>query len=381
MNPPPDTSLDSAPSDVEVPAALQRSWIQRLRWHYDHINYQYVDSTLKRPLFLIGQSRQRLGEWNGARRTITISQHHILEHSWETVLDTLRHEMAHQYVHEHLGLPHVPPHGDAFREACRILRCEPDATTRGKPLERLVESNDERDRMLQRIKELFALAGSPNEHEAANAMRMAQKYLLKYNLDLTELDDDRRYETRFLGRCSARIQEYEYTLSTILQDHFFVMVIWTYSYDAIRDRSGKILQISGTPENLEIAEYVYHYVMQLAGPLWHERRREIRRAANDARRGGRRRGTKLQYLAGLVRGLLDKLGAQKTTLAQEHGLVWAGDSRLTDFYRYVNPRVRTISSSGVSRSNQYDAGVRDGKKIDIRRGLTGNNGNRGRLLE
>ena len=63
---------------------------------------------------------------------------------------------------------------------------------------KLEDSATEKDRCLGRIKELLALAGSPNEHEAATAMRLAQKYLLKYNLEFGDLaagDVEEKLET------------------------------------------------------------------------------------------------------------------------------------------------------------------------------------------
>ena len=360
-------------SDIEVPGPMQRAWLRQLRWDFDQVNYTYLNTLLSRPTFELTRSRTRFGEWSGPQRKISISMHHILTHSWQEVRETLKHEMAHQYVDEHMQLGNAAPHGNAFREACRLLRCDDAATAHGANMEQLEDSNAERDKMLARIRELLALAGSPNEHEAANAMRMAQKYLLKYNLDLDELDAKRNYERRYLGQCAQRVQEYEYCLANILNDYFFVEVIWDFSYDPLKDRQGKILEIFGTPENLDIAEYVWNFVMGLTEPLWRERKAEIRRTGQ--------RGTKLQYLSGLLNGLRAKLREQKRVLADEHGLVWSGDSKLAEFYRYQNPRIRRTSGGGVSRSNQYDAGFADGKKINIRRGVEGGATKRGRLLE
>jgi hypothetical protein len=353
---------------VGVPPALEEAWIRRLHWYFSLYNENYLAGKLRRPLFRIGRAASKLGEWCPRNRSITISQQHILAHPWESVLDTLRHEMAHQYLDEVLEIEGASPHGEAFRRACRLLRCEP--TARGSDPGKLEESPAERDKILGRVKELLALASSPNEHEAASAMRMANKYLLKYNLELSELEGARRYATRHLGVCSARVQEYEYTLGAILQDHFFVQVIWTFSYDPLHDTRGRILQISGTPENLEIAEYVYNYVMRLAEPLW----REYRRARRE---GG---CTKLQYLAGLVRGFQNKLDRQKEDLKEEQGLIWLGDPGLDEYYRYLNPRVRTSYSSGVRRNQGYSDGFADGGKINVRRGLKGSASSRGRLL-
>ncbi|MEM7234580.1 MAG: DUF2786 domain-containing protein [Planctomycetota bacterium] len=347
----------------------------RLRWHFDLYNDQYLASKLRPPLFRIGGSQRRLGQWNPASRTIDISEHHILSHSWETVLDTLRHEMAHQYVDEVLRLSHAPPHGEPFQRACQLLRCEHAATASSGKLESLKDSNDERDKNLKRIKEILALAGSPNEHEAASAMRMAHKYLLKYNLDIAQVErESMGYKTRYLGRSSARVQEYQYTLSSILQDHFFVLPIWTYSYDAQRNLAGRILQISGTEENLEMAEYVHNYVIHHIDSLWEAKRRAPQKPTR------KKKGTKLQYFAGLLRGFQEKLLDEERHLREEHGLVWMGDPELKNYFRNLHPRTRSVYTSGVARNASFHDGVREGRKIVIRRGLPGDSKSRGRLL-
>lgn len=348
---------------------LHEAWVRTLRWHFDVYNFQYLGSVLRPPLLVIGQSRARLGEWNPVFRAITISEHHILTHAWDAVLDTLRHEMAHQYAAEvlHAG---DPPHGEAWVRACHLLRVEAVATAVADQVEKLEASRLERDRMLQRVKELMALAGSPNEHEAANAMRMAQKYLLKYNLDLRELGPARKYGTRHLGKCRGRFQEYEYALGGILQQHFFVLVIYTCSYDPISDKRGRIVQISGTPENLDIAEYVYNYMLSLLEPLWRSHRRSLPGAS----------GTRLQYWAGLMKGFANKLNEQAGVLSREQGLIWVGDQQLKDYGKYLHPRTRSTGSVGVSRGEGFEAGVRDGRSIQLRRGVPESSGNRGRHL-
>ena len=364
--------------DPHPPEWLHAAWICQLRWHYDLCNEEYLGGQLRAPVIRINSSRRSLGQWEPQHRTLAISEGHILEHPWESVVDTLRHEMAHQYVDEVLELSDAPPHAEPFAKACRLLRCDAAASADRAGLGRIDRSTAERDRMLTRIKELLALAGSPNEHEAANAMRLAHKYLLRYNLDMAQIEGRNTYAMRHLGKPSRRLQEYEYTLSSILQDHFFVLAIWTFSYDARCDMSGRILQISGTPENLEMSEYVYDYLLGVSESLWKERRRAT--AGNGRARKGERRGTKFQYLAGLLRGFQEKLDRQDEELEQEHGLIWLGDPELRKYFDHLHPRTRSVARSGVSHSDQYRAGVEDGHEIQIRRGIRHDAGNRGRRL-
>jgi hypothetical protein len=347
---------------------LETSWLMRLHKDFDRYNWIYASSKLRRPNIVLSGSRVELGSWNGRTRTMSIAHHHIVEHPWQEVMETLRHEMAHQYVDEVLGIQNARPHGDPFILACRILRCEPSA--RAGQMTPISESSTKRDKMLTRVRELLALAESPNEHEAASAMRMARRFLLEYNLDLRELDEKRGYETRFIGKSMPRVQEYHYVLSSILQDHFFVQCIWATSYDAIADQSGRILQIHGTWENLELASYVHDFVLHTADGLWRARKKS----------SVQRDGTKLQYYTGLLRGFASKLNLQKTELREQHSLVWLADPLLGEYYRHLHPRIQSVSTSGVSRSDLFDAGLEDGRKLHLRRGVSGPAEDRGRQI-
>lgn len=353
-----------------MPPALEAAWLRRLRWEYEGYNYLYAKKRLRPPLFGIGRGSAKLGEWNRLTRCLTIAERHILSHSWKSVLDTLRHEMAHQYVDEVLGGPTAGPHDAAFVEACRILRVEPSATAAGRPPGSLEASPEAADQVMARVKKLLALAGSPNEHEATSAMRMANRLMLEYNLDAARLSAARGFETRWLGASSRRIQQYEYTLAHILQEHFFVEVIWTHAYDPSTDAWGRILEVAGTRENLQMAEYAYHFVLNLTRSLW--------RTHQEGRRG--RRGTRTQYLAGLLRGLEAKLNAQRDGLGKETGLVWKGDPLLREFHRIVHPRIVHRGGSGVLRTESFTAGLSDGRAITIHAGLGASADHRGRLL-
>lgn len=363
----PGRQTPSRAAPLQVPSWLEERWIRRLRSHYDTFNSEYCGSRLRPPILRIGEGVRTLGEWNPRLRTLSIARVHILEAPWERVLDTLRHEMAHQYVSEVLDMPGAPPHGEPFARACRLLRCDPQ------PSGASLHSGSfraEREKVLSRVKDLFALARSPNEHEAASAMRMAHRLLLKHNLDMSQAEEASHFESRYLGVTSGRVPEYQYALSTILQDHFFVLVIWTASYDARRDVPGRILQICGSPENLEIAGYVYEYVTRVLDGLWEERRR----------RGARGRGNRNQYLAGVLRGFQTKLDRQKQELRQEHGLIWLGDPELRKYYRYLHPSIRMVSLAGASRNRLFQDGMRDGQKLEIRRAIGGDARQRGRSI-
>ena len=330
---------------------LRNRWNRQLYLWWHTYNREYLAEALQKPLIRIGEGEQPLGSWNPERRTLTISHAHILKDPWPSVMDTLRHEMAHQYVDDVLKPADEEPHGAAFQSACRRLRCLPGP--------RAKESDQpEKERIFRLLKKVLSLTGSPNEHEAQAAVQKARYLLTKYSIDLVEFDRERHFHSRCLGPVKGRRMSYELWLAAILNEFFFVEVLWAESYDALRGRSGSVLEIFGTTANLEMAEYVYHYLLGLLDHLWKKYKTRNRVRLNRERQ---------RYLAGILEGFYRKLQDQGTTLEQAHALVWKGDPRLQEFYRYLNPRVQKRYWGGPSRTRAYEDGRQEGKRVTIQK--------------
>jgi hypothetical protein len=349
-------------ADPLNPIDLDRAWGRALYRWWEFYDREYLFAALQRPLIHLGGGQQRLGEWDPALRRITISRHHIRSDPWFHVLDTLRHEMAHQYVWEVLHVRDEEPHGPAFRAACAKLRCDPRATTRltgeggaGSSPEEQTEA-----RVTRLVRKLLSLADSPNENEAQSAVNKAQRLLLAYNIDLVDADGDRGFARRQLGQIKGRHPAWELWLAMILNEFFFVEVLWTRSYCAAHDREGTVLEVYGTQTNLAMADYVHAYLTQLLERLWSDYRR-ARSLRNNRER--------MRYFAGVLQGFHGKLGRQRIELeelSETTALVWQGDDRLQSYYRYHNPRIQTRQTGGVAASEAFRHGVEEGRRVNLR---------------
>ncbi|MBI5607787.1 MAG: hypothetical protein HY902_02790, partial [Deltaproteobacteria bacterium] len=83
----------------EVRAKLHPAWLRRLKGEWMSANEHYLGKALQMPVLAIDVGPEaRLGQWQPATRTLSISELHILRAPWHEVRATLRHEMAHQYV-------------------------------------------------------------------------------------------------------------------------------------------------------------------------------------------------------------------------------------------------------------------------------------------
>jgi hypothetical protein len=340
---------------IELEAALLRE----LRASYQDLNQSYFKRALRPVEIRISDSALRLGQWDSARRRIEMSRSLLVTEPWGAVLEVLKHEMAHQYVHEILGRTEEPAHGPAFREVCAKLGI--DARAAGLPA-RAPEAEGGRERhvkVLERIAQLLALAQSSNVHEAQAATSLAHKLMLKYNVESAALGARGGYEFRHLGTPSGRIGESERLLSIILGQHFFVEVIWVPVYRPLEKKRGHVLEICGTPPNLEMASYVHAFLTRSAENLWDDHKR-----AHGIKRNRDRR----TYLAGVMDGFREKLDSE-TKQHHEQGLVWVGDADLTAYFRKRHPHIRHTRTAGQTRNAAHGAGKSAGRRLVLHRGM------------
>lgn len=340
----------AAESARGIDGELWTVWNRKLYHWWLHYNEEYLAGRLKTPLIELSPAVRTLGQWDRTHRRISVSVAHVRGDPWMAVMDTLRHEMAHQYVDEILEVNDETPHSAAFARACRELRCSPRASA-------TQAQGEEDERLLRVLKKVLSLAASPNEHEAQAAVEKARRLLLDYNADVVALDRERDFGNRCLGPIKGRRSSWELWLAMILNEFFFVEVLWARSYDALGDRDGTVLTVYGTATNLEMAEYVYAYLSQLIYRLWPQYVQRLGIQGNRERQG---------YFAGVLQGFHGKLTErERQSRSAGRELVWIGDSRLMEYYRYHNPRVVTRKTGGVVASDAFLDGVEEGRRVSI----------------
>jgi hypothetical protein len=256
--------------------------LRAVRRVYEDLNASLFKERLRLPAFALSDAEGRFGRWSSADRTLELRRTLLVDHGWGVLVEVLKHEMAHQFVDEVLGVDDEPDHGPVFRQVCEERGI--DARAAGAPA-----ADRARDHVLERIAKL-ALAGSPNEHEAQAAMSAAQRLMLKHNIDSLLDGKKPSYGFKHLGVPSGRIEESERLLAGILGEHFFVEVIWVPVWRPLEGKRGSVLEVCGTPDNLELAEYVHAFVSKppTAGRGPASRATHAERPARRRRRWGSR---------------------------------------------------------------------------------------------
>jgi hypothetical protein len=337
---------------------LQTALLRELSSTWSELNQSFLRSALRRPVLRLTDSVTLLGRWDARRRSVEISLPLLLRSPWGAVVEVLKHEMAHQYADEVLGATDETAHGPAFRSVCERIGIAPDATGVG-AAPAGTEADPARAKVLKRVADLLALARSPNRHEAEAAAAAAQRLMLKYNIEQASDRAERRYDFVQLGLPSGRVPESDHILASILAEHFFVEAIWVPAFRPRDGQHGSVLEVCGSPENLQIASYVHAFLRGTAERLWREHRRATGVRSNRDRR---------TFVAGVMEGFRERL-KDETVRCREQGLVWVGDADLKRYHRARHPYIRSVRLQGHRRNEARAHGRAAGRRIVLQRAL------------
>ena len=354
----------------EMHQFFTRAWTEQLYREYEQILYQR-DLKLKKVTIDIRTVSSFWGRWDPLLREISLSRKLIEDYPWSTVIEILKHEMAHQWVNEALNSDDSG-HSDDFRRACNLIGVADWARNATGDIKNLLVSDQSteprRIKLINRLRKLEALAESANENEAFLAMKRASELKEKYALS-GDAETDFTHRTICHG---LKINpQYQVQLTSLLVEFYQVDVIFVEQYDAQKAARFKAIEIIGDKTSVEIAEYVYDY-------LWHQLPSLWRNYKKTARKGANKRSYYVGVLTGLRRRLRDEALTRQTPLYEEQALVET-ERRLSigrqDYLQKRHPKIRISQSrSGRLRDNKgFEAGLRSGRDLSIRNGIKTNN--------
>ena len=362
--------------------SLKERWVFQLHHEYENICYQY-GVKLKKPILVIESNKNSWGFWDKTRRIILVSEELIKNYSWEIVTHVLKHEMAHQIVSDLFLMEEG--HGNFFNRACKMLGLDDEYCKASISMEekfvhwKQKKVDTEEESLLNKIQKLLNLAQSSNEHEAALAMEKVQELYEKYNVQKIKLGQNQNYFTLSINFKKKRIPITHSVAYYILQHHFFVHVILSNLYDSMEATSHKIIELMGSRQNVLMAEYVFHFLIERIELLW----------INYSRQKNLGAKYKLSFQQGILDGFLKKLDSAKETRVKENNkqdpelkaLIRLNDVKLQEFIQFKYPKVTTKgrSSSGVY-TEHFKEGMEEGKKINLNKPIHNSSQNTGKTL-
>jgi len=332
-------------------------------------------SLMSKPAFSLKDMDRRVAYWSYEKREICFSRNFILNHSWDDVIEVLKHEIAHQFAHEVLKVQNEKPHGPGFQKACKLLRANPKASGSFDTLRERIYKNlpSQEDRILIKVKKLMALAQSKNQHEAEAAMIKAHELITRHNIDLLSKNENQDYVSIFVGRSELRHFREEYVLTNLIQDYYFVRGMWISTYVKEKDKLGRVLEISGTKQNVQMASYVYDYVDRYIDSQWALYNKE--KKLNRCR--------KTDFAIGILNGFRSKLESQekqREKSGNNRALVKFEDPGLRQYMNYHYPHTTSIRRNRRNQDKDViNDGIDIGRKLVISKGIT-ETGEKGKFL-
>jgi predicted SprT family Zn-dependent metalloprotease len=310
---------------------------------------------IRRPLFSIKDLKTQWGNWSHEKREISLSRQLVLNYPWDSIRDVLLHETAHQIAQQLFGASAQRSHGPAFKKSCELLSIDSVASAEYRPLQdRLLQNgSNHRDKLMLRIKKLLALAQSKNRFEAEAAMAKAHELIARYNIELNRQDIARQFLSIFVGCPALRHPREDYHLSNLLQDFYFVHGIWVPAYVIAKAKIGRVLEISGTAQNIKIACYFYDFIRQFIDSQWLK--------YNPEKRLNRFRKT--DFAVGIIEGFRDKLESsvvKKKTKKDIFALIQKGDPQLEKYFKFKYPHTASVNKGARHQDARV---IRDGKKV------------------
>ncbi len=346
----------------------EKTWCLRLIEEFEQI-CSMRSLSLKCPNFAISKGSTQVGQWNNTTKTISLSFDLITDHSWDVVIEVLKHEIAHQYVSEVLYDTESAPHGSVFNKACAAIGVHPRFRSASGTLPKILENDltdiPEKNKYLRKVEKLFALAESAPEHESATAMEKANRLISKYNIEVLTSSTPTDYDYVQLKVGNKKTHSWTKNIIGIIRDFFFVKAIYLTQYDAVTNQEFKAVELLGRRENISIAKHVFHFLHERLEILWQDFRKS----------SGVRGRDKRSYFLGVLHGFRNKLelaDRDKNDEIQEainqttSELILSQDNELTSFFneRYPRTQKRSIRSMSVG-AHAFNQGIAKGRKLNI----------------
>ena len=336
----------------------------------------FHDVSMETPNINISDAKTHFGSWDPTSRTLSISRYLIKTYPWHVVIEVLKHEMAHQYVTDILKTR--SGHGPLFQQACQKLGVHPQFARSGGNISSDMMClhkalSPDAEKMTKKVEKLLSLATSDNEHEAQLASKKANDLIQKHNLNRLKRNNFRKNDQVtyiVITHKKKRIESIQKSLLAILRDFYFVNTVTTNLYDAQDQLAYRSMVLFGTPENLQVAEYVYHYLFRSVKSLWNENRIKF----------GYTRKDKVSFDMGFTRGIRARLEqtqlkdavadtGTKTMAITSSTLVSIMKQKNKTEVKRVFPKLKKSTYGSHFKGSAYKNGYKNGKSTLIKKAI------------
>ena len=389
---------------TEYDADINSIWLYKLRSSYWKIVEEIKGKNGKdigEVSFAIehGMKNGRIGEWRSKTRVIAFEIDLLRNYEWAAVENVMRHEVAHVIVNDIFDISaNGCPHGEAFKIALNMVGLEEEAeaeTLADRPnLSSFKGSMD--SPMVERIRKLLVHGNDKacTKEEAETFLRKAQELMMRHQVRIEEIcGKEKFYISRPVGPKFKRFPSWLWTLVNLIKENYNIEAISMYCGGYSRQKEYR-MEFFGHPDNLDIAEYIFHALLNQGKVMYKEFLDNHKQKCKDDEDylsqfksyGYRNRMSSASYLLGLYGGYSNKLAKDRLIIydkikAEDGALVVTDAKFLREmFEECYHPRTSSLGSSGGRSHAAYVAGRVDGAKLTLAKGVR-SNGNAGRLLK
>ncbi|MCB1116284.1 MAG: DUF2786 domain-containing protein [Chlamydiia bacterium] len=289
--------------------------------------------------FIVFDHPSRLGHFLPSHFEIGINKLYLTEKE-EEIQNLLRHELAHFLTFLEFG-ENVPSHGKEYRSICKRFGWPSEISKAHVPIEKAIKNH----RLAKKIKKLLALSESHRIEEAKAATLKAQELLVKHQLSPHTLDEETSVK-RVLKKTKSSAKLH--AIGEILRT-FLVYPVFNHGQNVL------YLEIVGEKINVEIGEYVAHFLDHHFELLWKEGQKKSPHLKGLA--------AKNSFFRGLAKGFITK---EKTS---HPGLIRI-EKELEHRVFSIYPHLSQKKSYFRSHTQAESQGAAAGRQLTIREGLS-----------
>lgn len=236
--------------------------------------------------------------------------------------------------------------------------------------------------IIEKIKKLFALGKSANEHEAALAMERARSMMLKYNIEQSDLAKNEIED----------IIEIDFALNSKFNTPATTLAYWIGKGFNIKPiiiktstgyhKSEKKIRFIGTISDIAAGTYVYGYILNLINIKSKEYFEQIRWSKSKWTPSGSKKA-QTDYSYGFVNTIAKQLEAMEKEreivnpyeVEVEKALVVVKNANIDKYIKDTLGKVKSSNTKVNYNREHYSAGAAEGSKHGIHKGVDGKSEN------
>jgi len=340
-----------------------------------------------------GMKDGRIGEWRPVTRVIAFEIDLLRNYEWAAVEHVMRHEIAHMIVNDIFDINVIGrPHGEIFNIACKMVGIEEEES--GKTSLSAFKGSMESP-MVDKIRKLLIHGNDKacTREEAETFLGKAQELMIRHQIKMEEVcGSERFFISRPVGPKFVRLPSWLWSLVDLIQVHYHIKAIAIQTGGYKRQKEYR-MEFFGEPSNLDIAEYVFHALLNQGEAMFKVFKVEHTNKCKvdpdylekftsytyswegSKGKGTRNRISQASYFMGLFSGYASKLYKEKKIVedkikAEDGSIILIKDEILKEmFNEYYHPRSSKGTAYNLKSNAAYSAGRSAGSNMTLSKGV------------